>query len=405
MENKNNNEIYEIKMKVANDSGNSNQKTIINDDYIVQPNVIRKTNKVPDLSSKNLDSFINNIHNELLVKILSPSLEPTTCYIGKLAMEEETSRVESIKIGRGNEKCNNKIVITTAIARIAAYAVKKAYEDIKLDCKSISVKAEMEIALPVNQCDKTSVTTYIDNFMNKSHTVLVEVPEKGEIKVEIDFEFVHVLPEGIDTIYYLQNAGDKIFKKYNETHKDSPLSKEFFANKEHSIMHLAIGEGTTDFPITIGDKFKVERDYCMPFGAGEATSKTASDFNDKRRKNFTRQMISEILLNERDKFYPDVINTFEEYVETTANKIIDRIETKLEDTSAKIDCLVVYGGGSILMRNILEPKLKELAEREVMKLLYIEKEDAINIEVKGMYQFLFTNIYEALKKRYNENVK
>ena len=58
------NEIYEINLNVANDSGNSNQKTIINGEYFIQPNVIRKITKKPELSTKSLEGVIKNLDNE-----------------------------------------------------------------------------------------------------------------------------------------------------------------------------------------------------------------------------------------------------------------------------------------------------------------------------------------------------
>ena len=62
--------------------------------------------------------------------------------------------------------------------------------------------------------------------------------------------------------------------------------------------------------------------------------------------------------------------------------------------------MVVYGGGSILMREYLEPKLKELCDREYIQLLYLDKKYAIDAEVRGLYNFVTSDVFNFLKNQY-----
>lgn len=386
------NEIYEINLNVANDSGNSNQKTIINGEYFIQPNVIRKITKKPELSTKSLEGVIKNLDNELLVKVLNP--EPAMYYVGSKALKDDTSRVEEIRIGRGNKKSDNKIVFISALARIAAFAVKKAYKENKLNCTQIKATVDMGLALPINQYDKHQVEQYKDEFLGKKHIVAVILPEKDEVIVELNFVFVHTIAEGVDTIFYLENAEDEVF-----ANTDKKITKDTFKNENKKILHLSIGEGTTEDPITYGEEFEIEKSG-LPFGVGEAIDRVTEDFNIKFHKNYTRQTINDILIRRSGKFYAPVIELFEEYIEETSEKIIYEVTKKLENTSSEIEIMVVYGGGSILMREYLEPKLKELCDREYIQLLYLDKKYAIDAEVRGLYNFVTSDVFNFLKNQY-----
>lgn len=70
-----------------------------------------------------------------------------------------------------------------------------------------------------------------------------------------------------------------------------------------------------------------------------------------------------------------------------------------------IDIIVVYGGGSILMKDKLYPKLKELADRLRIQLLYVPKEYAITLNAEGLDFFVKSPIYAALKEANMNTVK
>ena len=51
------------------------------------------------------------------------------------------------------------------------------------------------------------------------------------------------------------------------------------------------------------------------------------------------------------------------------------------------------------MREFLEPRLEEVARRIRSKILYIDKEHAVTLESKGLYNFTNSAIFKALKEK------
>ena len=60
--------------------------------------------------------------------------------------------------------------------------------------------------------------------------------------------------------------------------------------------------------------------------------------------------------------------------------------------------VVCYGGGSIAMREFLEPNLKSFCERTNIKLLYVPKEYAVSLEALGLYEFTQLSAFSKMKE-------
>ena len=86
-------------------------------------------------------------------------------------------------------------------------------------------------------------------------------------------------------------------------------------------------------------------------------------------------------------------------LEDEAEEIYRNAVDELERANNEVDVIMIYGGGSILMREFLEPRLEEVARRIRSKILYIDKEHAVTLESKGLYNFTNSAIFKALKEK------
>ena len=73
---------------------------------------------------------------------------------------------------------------------------------------------------------------------------------------------------------------------------------------------------------------------------------------------------------------------------------------EIQRANNEVDIVVIYGGGSILMRETLEKKLQAFCHRAKIKLFYVPQKDTITLEAKGLYNFTCSDIFESLKAKY-----
>ena len=371
---------------------------------ICQPIVIARTRKSPNLEELDQERFIKNIENNLVINLISNEVPTGTYYIGSYALESGQA-VRSIEVGVDNNKAENDIVFINTLAQIAGYAVKKAFEENALENDTIKVSVDMAGALPINQYTKEIANKFSSRFTSNTHTLTVETPRKS-IKVEINFEFVKILQEGVTTTFALENQDDSVFKVYNnkvdenkkeEYPYDEKIDKGYFKN-ERKILHIAIGEGTTEYPITIGNKFDPNFITGSNNGVGHAIDKSLEEFtNEFGLNNYSRQKYSDVVKDSSHKFHMSALEILEFHLEDESSEILKNAKREIEKANNEVDMILVYGGGSILMRNSLERKLEDVCKRGKMKLLYLEKEDAVTIECKGLNEFVNSRLFELLK--------
>lgn len=388
--------ICTIKLKVGNDTGNSEHKVMINGDLIRQPNVISRVRNIPILDDVNEKNMIEHIEDNLIVKIMSDNenVETGTYLIGKYALNSG-NKVRSIEIGQDNDKAESNIVFISTLAQIAGYSVKEAYKNNKLEDKIIA-NIDMCGALPITQHNKVVVNELCKKFMEDSAIVKVVLPSKT-ITVELNFDFVNVLPEGVTTVFALTEAEDELFESYNKINEDK-LNKEYFKDKR--VLHVSIGEGTTEYPLTEGIAYRPEHIRGSDNGLGIAINKCLPEFmKSKGVPNYTRQKFSEVIRDKEHKYHVSALDILDFYIDDQSEEILICSKEELQKANNEVDIILVYGGGSILMRKYLEPKLKKICDRAEIKLLYIDEKYAVVLECIGLSNFVNSKMWEAIKKR------
>lgn len=418
----------EIEFKIGNDNGNSEQDMVIDGVSIEQPNVMCKIRKLPVLDEVNPNYVAENIHDNLIVT-LSDDV-PGKYYVGKYALGSG-EKIHNIEVGADNSKVDSDLILINTLAHVAGEGVKRAYNQ-KEDLKGIEilVKADMTTALPVTQYSKKTATEFADRFMKTKYTVIVHVATI-EIKVHINFMYTKTLPESVPTIFELQSmklikktpeemkklSEDEkkainvhnaevmeLFAQLNEQKEEKNktlIDGNFFINKK--VLHTGIGEGTTEYPLTKDRVFDPRFIKGSNNGIGHAIDNALEEFKEEwGLLNYSRQKYSEVLRNPAHKYYDTAFEIVQDYIEDQSEEILRHIKTEIERANNEVDILCVYGGGSILMKDHLEKKLKDICSKANITLFYVPAKYAVTLEGKGMYKFTISDIFKMLKEKHQQ---
>lgn len=405
---------------VGNDIGNSEQDIYVNGKLIRQPNVFAMAGKNPwNDDEQDVQKNLHNIYENIAVSIVSPAVRTGLYLVGSHALKRVGESVTSLYVKGNNAKSDQEVPYITTLAAIASRAVEEAEETgVKTD--SIEIVVDMTTSLPVKQHTPSNVDTMKKKFMSGSHMVTVHLGLTKKVDVKIQFVYVHILQEGTPPVFALQMDKDgnwrtgsyegdnenqnDLFSLYAETYTlDGEVDGSLLDGM--NILHLDLGDGTSDTPFTRGDV--VDKDFCdgVNHGVGHAIGDAIGDLLDLAPHAFnsvSRQQYSDILKSQYSKrphkFISEALQAFQPHIENQVNQIIKHISDQILKIGAnEIDVLAVYGGGSILMREYLYPKLKELADHSRFKLLYVPAKYAVTLNAEGLDYFVRSEIYLSLK--------
>jgi len=386
----------EIILKIGNDNGNSEHDIKINGKLINQPNVYAKVRKLPNFDEVNKDYVLKNIQDNLIVTCEDPS---GIYYLGNYALNSAKT-VRSIEIGIDNNKVKNDIIFVNTLAEIAGYAAVEHFNIVGNFEEIIKTKVDMTTSLPVSYYSHRTALDFSNKFLEKKHMVTVHIGN-SDARVEIEFTFVKTIPEGVTATFALKESPNEVFEEHNKKYTDN-LDKDVFSNAK--VLHVAIGEGTTEYPITTGIEFNPEFIQGSNNGVGHAIDKALEEFKTaKGLSKFTRQDYSEVIKDKNHKFHELALELVEQYIEEQAEEILLHAKQEIQKANNDIDIVCVYGGGSILMRESLEENLKIFCDRAQIKLFYVSGEYAINLECEGLYNFTNSKIFTILKDKYIAN--
>lgn len=380
-----------MNIRIANDNGNSEQDMVIGETGVAQPNVFARVSHLPNMDEVNPEAILRDIHNNLTV-----SIEGTIYYIGQRALKSGL-RCRSIEVGVDNNKVTSDIVYVNTLGHIAGEAAVLAHQSGADLNEEIVVDADMATALPVSYYSRQAANQFAERFTVKTHHILVYAgPE--EISVRLNFPFVKVIPEGVTAAHaFIRHP--ELYTTYNETHPEAPLSPEFM-NKAR-VLHIAIGEGTTEFPIT-HDGLIFEPDFITGTnnGNGHAIDRVIQDFKKHYGLlKFTRQDYSSVLRDESHRYHDMAMELIEPALEDEAEEILTMAKEIILRANNEVDVVAVYGGGSILMRPALESRLKAFCDRAGIRLLYVDEDYAVPLEAIGLNEFVNSDLFALLKSR------
>ncbi|MGV2967286.1 ParM/StbA family protein [Paenibacillus sp. AGC30] len=415
-------------MSVGNDIGNSEADVYIDGKLVRQPNVFSSIGQLPWKDDDiDVQKNLKNIFDNLVVSIISPAV-PTGMYtVGNHALKTNGENVTSLYVKGNGSKADQLVPYINTLAFTAARAIQKAYSEGGNLNDAIEVEADMAAALPVKQSSPTNSMKLRQKFMLGSHLVTVHLGLTKSVTVKIQFHYVHVLQEGTPVVFALQmnSIGDwrttsyntdevetvdsdlpGMFDEFAATYELGDIDGSYFDGK--NILHLDMGDGTTDTPLTRGDAVDNDFGDGINSGIGHAISAAIPDLITLAPHAFnsiTRQQYSEILKsqfsNKKHKFLNEALQAFNPHCDNQANQIVHHTNDQILKIGAnEIDIVVAYGGGSILMKPTIYDKLKTICDNTRIQLFYVPAEYAVTLNGEGLDYFVRSPIYEALKMKF-----
>lgn len=371
-----------MKVKFGNDFGNSSIKLAVGDTIISQPSVFCKVASLDNLEELNSEHVLSSLYDKLVCTIESKALGniPSTYYVGNYALTSG-NYLTNIGVGGLNDKASSDVPVVCSLAFMAAYAVKETPDTC---ADEIDLDVDMATAVPVSQYSKKIAKEYANRFMG-SHKVIVYLGSR-KVTVNVNISYAYVLPEGIPSMYYL-------------TGKHSIPELKGCDFKSSKVQHVSIGEGTTEYPQTYdGVRFDPRFNFGDNSGVGKAAENVLDKFIAKiNLEKYSRQQLMNVVRNPQHKFHDIAMPLFDMALEEQAQVILKNIRKQLEKCDFEVDYVLIYGGGSVLMRRFLESSLTSYAEQRGIKVIFVPEEYAITLEANGLNSFVHSKIYSTLK--------
>ena len=382
-----------INLTIGNDAGNSLMKMVIDGELIIQPDTVAEISSLPDTDSLSPEWVLEHGMDNIIATIESKSVKnglATTYYVGNYATNSGKV-LRSIRVGGENSKVNDDIPVISTLAMVAMYSCQKEFGKVKnsinINKDSIDVTINMATALPVKQKTKENSAVYAAKFMG-DHKVTIFLGAK-KVLVNVHINYTYVLAEGVTTSHYLQN---------HELEGVSDL-------KNKRILHVPIGEGTTEYVLTTdGVHFDPRFTDGDTNGVGKAITSILADFRNKfGYSKLSRQEFIAIIQDENDHYHAEAKEMISGPLKEQAYEISENIINNVNKANFKVDVVLVYGGGSSLMKDALTDEIKPFLTKHKMELVFVPEELAVSIEAQGLYEFTQSPIFKRLLEINEEN--
>lgn len=369
-------------LKISNDIGNSETKMIISDQVFKQPSVYKRVLNTPNLTENNIDKAVTNLQDEILVNITSKALKRNGQFFVGNRANQMADQVENMNINLGN-KYKHDVPIVTTLSMIAAWAVQKSYKDSGKLPSTLDIKSVMTSAIPASEYTTDKAQTLERRFTDNDHIVVITVADQF-VTVTINFDQVKVTQEGVPALYALLESDQEILQYYNKEYKKDSNPTDF-QNKK--ILHVDIGDGTTEYIYTIG--LNPKSDVCSGErrGVGHATEEAVKMLNESTDGyvKLNRQQFIQAMRDNTHRQHEKANQFMLEARFTQADKILEDVQEKyMNNAASDVDIIAVYGGGSIQFKEELYNELLDFSNTVGCDLLWIPEKYAVNMNVEGM---------------------
>lgn len=452
---------FDLESNIGNDVGNHDTKMNIDGEKREQPTAILMTNRTPFSADVDPKSVLNNIWNNIFVTIDSPAVTPGMYHIGRSALDEGTPPDNLVL---GDLKGRSHIPFVVTLGMIAAHAAQKFPEKDEINVRNDMGIALPVTQFDEEDARRYENSFMKDKEGQQAkHKVTLHLGAR-RVNVNIVFSFVRCVQEGMVACWTLaytaegkwrRNEDDllkplralvpvedgaildgkaqdelqekleelfnieierqgkqwvdakeptHVYAKFSE-HADGIQVKEiipsgkYFAGRR--ILHIDIGDGTTELPVTKGVQPLHKFNYGINHGAGHALDEALPVFNKSIHVlDSPRQYLGTVIKDKKHKYHARAMNALVEPVTSESKQIRNGVIHQLRKTRGEIDCAVVYGGGSILLEREINPMLKEELEPREIFLFYVDKKYAIDLNSNGLYTFVISPVFKKMKKEY-----
>ncbi len=369
-------------LKISNDIGNSETKMIISDQVFKQPSVYKRILNTPNLTENDIDKAVTNLQDEMLVNLTSKALKRNGQFFVGNRANQMADQVENMNINLGN-KYKHDVPIVTTLSMIAEWAVQNSYKDTEQLPSTLDIKSVMTSAIPASEYTTDKAQTLERRFTDNNHIVVISVADQF-VTVTINFDQVKVTQEGIPALYALLESDKDILRYYNKEYKKDSKPTDF-QNKK--ILHVDIGDGTTEYIYTIGLNAKFDACSGERRGVGHATEEAIKMLNESTDGyvKLNRQQFMQAMRDNTHRQHEKANQFMLEARFIQADKILEDVQEKyMNNAASDVDVIVVYGGGSIQFKEELYNELLDFCNTVGCELLWIPKEYAVDMNVKGM---------------------
>lgn len=373
---------------LANDIGNDKMKIRETErpelGVVKIESAYRRLTKRPEVQELDLQKNVVNLLDNLVVNITSDSIKRSGLYaIGKKATNISKSGLYNMNIDTG-QKHEEDFMLIGSLGFIAARTIQKEFELYGQVRENLSTVVYMSTAIPASQHNAINAKMLEERFTKQKHITIVSVGDK-QITVNISFQKVKVMKEGVPALYAILEGNKEMFEEFNGEYNTDWVGSDFADKK---IMHTDIGSGTTEYIFTDGVNPVSDRCSGERQGMGHAIAAAIDLLKEERQGlSINRQQFSKYI--ERPGEYPKdselVQNLLAETSTEQADSILESIKSKNAlDMSNETEIFAVYGGGSIEFKEEMHEELIEYSKSENAKLLWIPKEHSITMNVDGL---------------------
>lgn len=372
-----------MKLVAGNDIGNSETKMFVDDVLIKQPSVIKRLMKQPDFIEDDDEKNIANLLDDLVVEVSSAGLRRSGLFfVGKRANSTGMD-VENLNIKTGN-KHRNDIPVVMTLSMLSARAVQLHYQKENEVPSFIDLDVDLITAIPASEYSKEKAEQLEKRFFDHEHIVIVYVGDKS-VTVKMKFNFVKVTREGLPALYAFLESEEDILSNYRKIYPDDGLIPMDLKDKK--ILHVDIGDGTSEYIYTIGLNPVVDACSGEPRGVGHAAEIAKELLKDETNGyvDLNRQQFMEHLRDTESNFHKLAQQFMKEARFIQSDKILEDVEEKYTNNAAgNVDIITVYGGGSIQFKEELYEDLKIFTEDVKCKLLWVPEKYAADMNAGGM---------------------
>jgi len=346
-----------------------------------QPSIIAYLARRPEANDLPLDLIMENLMDNLIVNISSPSIKKNgDYYIGRKAMESQGMKM-NMKINLGG-KATHDLPVITSLGMIAATAIKQKYDTEGELIESLSLDLKMATAIPSSEYS-TQAAQILEERFKKSHIVTVYLGEQ-QVMVNIKVTSCKVTEEGKTAMIAFANSDKDILRNFNKKYGENKVPNDFL---ESRTLHTDIGDGTSEFVVIEGLNPIQGLSDGKRLGVGHASDTAIKILKDKMRgfDRFTRQQLQEWLKKDNDKGEL-AREAMDEAIYEQAQSILEEIQTSYQElASLEADYLFVHGGGSITFQDSLQEELEQYAEQGHFQVVWIPEEYATTMNSRGTY--------------------
>ena len=193
------------------------------------------------------------------------------------------------------------------------------------------------------------------------------------------------MKEGVPALYSIFEGPKEMFKEFGKEYNLENVKGTDFVESRN--MHVDIGSGTTEYVYTVG--VNPIPDLCSGErrGVGHAIESALQLMKAQRAGfNINRQQFDKFI--ERPDEYKDSALAIECLEKARVNQVI-AIQGDIENKYSTIlanepELLTIYGGGSIEFKPDMYDVLKQFGDSVNAKILWIPKEYAVDMNVRGL---------------------